>query len=204
MKKLSLICCFIPFVLFAQEADFQSWSKAEVQYKLHKKLSSSLSQGYRLRENASLPDKGFTTLSLVYKLDKNLKVGLGYRLNENFDLDQKVSFQNRFFTDVYLRKKSKRWLFKNRLRYQNQNQKHTIRNKLGASYNLRKTSLEPFAAAEVFYSLNLISKLRYTLGASYPISKKLSLDLFYRIQDEINIDKPTDLYILGTALKFKI
>ena len=204
MKKLSLICCFIPLLLLSQESDFQSWSKVGVQYKIHKKLSTTLSQGYRLRENASLPDKGFTTLAVVYKIDKDFKLGVGYRLNENYDLAQRVTFQNRYFTDIYLRKKHKKWTFKDRLRYQNQANKYALRNKAEVTYNIRKTPLEPYLAVEAFYNFEVVNKLRYTLGASYPINKKINFDLYYRIQDEVNENKSNDLYILGASLKLEI
>ena len=157
-----------------------------------------------MRENASLPDKGFTTLAVVYKIDKDFKLGVGYRLNENYDLAQRVTIQNRYFTDIYLRKKHKKWTFKDRLRYQNQANKYALRNKAEVTYNIRKTPLEPYLAVEAFYNFEVVNKLRYTLGASYPINKKINFDLYYRIQDEVNENKSNDLYILGASLKLEI
>ena len=47
-------------------------------------------------------------------------------------------------------------------------------------------------------------KLRYTIGFSHPIFKDLNADLFYRIQHTLNTDNPENIFILGTALSYKL
>ena len=202
-KSSFILLLFCPFLLIAQEQDFQQWSKIGVSYDLNKDLSVSLDQGLRFRENASLPDVTFSNLSLKYDLIKKWSVAIGYRYITDFDLSQNTSTSHRIYTDVNYRKKKKRWLMKNRLRYQYQEEKFTLRDKVSLSYNIRKTPLEPFTAFELFFKDSEFKKWRYTLGASYPFLKEFDIDVYYRLQQSFNTNNPKQLHILGLGMEYK-
>ena len=201
MKKSSFILLlFCPFLLIAQEKDFQIWSKLGFSYDLNKDLRISFDQGYRLRENASLSDVTFSNVSFKYDLKKKWSVALGYRYINEFNLSKNSILIHRIYSDVNYRKKQKRWLMKNRLRYQHQEENFIIRDKVSLSYNIRKTPLEPYTAFELFFKDNEFKKWRYTLGASYPLSKKLESTAYYTVQQSFN---PKQLYILGLRIEYK-
>lgn len=202
-KSSFILLLFSPFLLIAQEQDFQQWSKIGVSYDLNKDLSVSLDQGFRFRENASLPDVTFSNLSLKYDLIKKWSVAIGYRYITDFDLSQNTSTSHRIYTDVNYRKKKKRWLMKNRLRYQYQEENFTLRDKVSLSYNIRKTPLEPFTAFELFFKDSEFKKWRYTLGASYPFLKEFDIDVYYRLQQSFNTNNPKQLHILGLGMEYK-
>ncbi len=204
MNKSSLILfLFCPFLLIAQEQDFQLWSKIGASYDLNKDLRVSLDQGFRARENASLPDVTFSNLSLKYDLIKKWSVAIGYRYITDFDLSQNTSISHRIYTDINYRKKKKRWLIKNRLRFQYQEENITLRDKVSLSYNIRKTPLEPFTAFELFFKDSEFKKWRYTLGASYPFLKEFDIDVYYRLQQSFNTNNPKQLHILGLGIEYK-
>ena len=204
MNKSSFILLFFsPFLLIAQEQDFQQWSKIGVSYDLNKDLSVSVDQGLRFRENASLPDVTFSNLSLKYDLIKKWSVAIGYRYITDFDLSQNTSTIHRIYTDVNYRKKKNRWLMKNRLRYQYKEINFTLRDKVSLSYNIRKTPLEPFTAFELFFKDSEFKKWRFTLGASYPFFKEFDIDVYYRLQQSFNTNNPKQLYILGLGMEYK-
>lgn len=202
-KSSFILLLFCPFLLIAQEQDFQQWSKIGVSYDLNKDLSVSLDQGFRFRENASLPDVTFSNLSLKYDLIKKWSVAIGYRYITDFDLSQNTSTSHRIYSDINYRKKKKRWLMKNRLRYQYQEENFTLRDKVSLSYNIRKTPLEPFTAFELFFKDSEFKKWRYTLGASYPFLKEFDIDVFYRLQQSFNTNNPKQLHILGLGIEYK-
>jgi hypothetical protein len=202
-KSSFILLLFCPFLLIAQEQDFQQWSKIGVSYDLNKDLSVSLDQGFRFRENASLPDVTFSNLSLKYDLIKKWSVAIGYRYITDFDLSQNTSTSHRIYSDINYRKKKKRWLMKNRLRYQYQEENFTLRDKVSLSYNIRKTPLEPFTAFELFFKDSEFNKWRYTLGASYPFLKEFDIDAYYRIQQSFNTNNPKQLHILGLGIEYK-
>jgi predicted porin len=190
-------------LIIAQEQDFQQWSKICLSYDLNKDLSVSLDQGFRFRENASLPDVTFSNLSLKYDLIKKWSVAIGYRYITDFDLSQNTSTSHRIYSDINYRKKKKRWLMKNRLRYQYQEENFTFRDKVSLSYNIRKTPLEPFTAFELFFKDSEFKKWRYTLGASYPFLKEFDIDVYYRLQQSFNTNNPKQLHILGLGMEYK-
>ena len=202
-KSSFILLLFFPFLLIAQEQDFQQWSKIGVSYDLNKDLSVSLDQGLRFRENASLPDVTFSNLSLKYGLIKKWSVAIGYRYITDFDLFQNTSTIQRIYTDFNYRKKKKRWLMKNRLRYQYQEENFTLRDKVSLSYNIRKTPLEPFTAFELFFKDSEFKKWRFTLGASYPFLKEFDIDVYYRLQQSFNTNNPKQLHILGLGMEYK-
>ena len=202
-KSSCILLLFCPFLLIAQEQDFQQWSKIGVSYDLNKDLSVSLDQGFRFRENASLPDVIFSNLSLKYDLIKKWSVAIGYRYITDFDLSQNTSTSHRIYSDINYRKKKKRWLMKNRLRYQYQEENFTLRDKVSLSYNIRKTPLEPFTAFELFFKDSEFKKWRFTLGASYPFLKEFDIDVYYRLQQSFNTNNPKQLHILGLGMEYK-
>ena len=202
-KSSFILLLFCPFLLIAHEQDFQLWSKVGASYDLNKDLSVSLDQGFRARENASLPDVTFSNLSLKYDLIKKWSVAIGYRYITDFDLSQNTSTSQRIYTDINYRKKKKRWLMKNRLRYQYQEEIFTLRDKVSLSYNIRKTPLEPFINFELFLKGSNFKKWRYTLGASYPFLKEFDIDAYYRLQQSFNTNNPKQLHILGLGIEYK-
>ncbi|MBL6663492.1 MAG: DUF2490 domain-containing protein [Flavobacteriales bacterium] len=202
-KSNFILFLFCPFLLIAQEQDFQLWSKIGASYDLNKDLSVSFDQGFRARENASLPDVTFSNLSLKYDLVKKWSIAIGYRYITDFDLSQNTSTSHRIYTDINYRKKKKRWLMKNRLRYQYQEENFTLRDKVSLSYNIRKTPLEPYTAFELFFKDSEFNKWRYSLGATYPLSKDFDIDAYYRLQQSFNTNNPKQLHILGLGMEYK-
>tara|TARA_Y100000589_G_scaffold117424_1_gene111275 strand:- start:6324 stop:6941 length:618 start_codon:yes stop_codon:yes gene_type:complete len=204
MNKSSFVLfLFCPFLLIAQEQDFQQWSKIGVSYDFNKDLSVSLDQAFRFRENASLADVSFSNLSLKYDFIKKWSVAIGYRYITDFDLSQNTSISQRIYTDINYSKKKKRWRIKNRFRYQYQEGNFTLRDKIFLRYNIRKTPLEPFTTFELFFKDSEFKKWRYTLGVSYPFLKEFDIDAFYRLQQSFNTNNPKQLHILGLGMEYK-
>ena len=210
MNRLSIFFLFFSSAVFAQEKDFQIWSKIQLKHELNKQLTLTATEGFRLRENASLPSKLFTNFSLGYSPSKKFRLAAGVRFINVFELDQKTNFRFRGYLDLILKKKAKRTriYYRGRLQHQEVSDyfEQYCRNKFSFSHNLRKTPLEPFFSTEIFYDINNVNidKLRYTLGFSYPLSKNLELDFYQKIQREINSPKPKSLYILGFGLAYRL
>ena len=202
-KSRFILFLFCPFLLIAQEQDFQQWSKIGISYDFNKDLSVSLDQALRFRENASLADVTFSNLFLKYDLIKKWSVAIGYRYITDFDLSQNTSISHRIYTDINYSKKHKRWRIKNRFRYQYQEENFTLRDKIFLKYNIRKTPLEPFTNFELFFKDSEFNKWRYTLGVSYPFLKELEIDAFYRLQKSFNTNNSKQLHILGLTMEYK-
>lgn len=204
MRKSNIVfLLFFPFLLSAQEQDFQIWTKLGVSHSINKALKVTIDQGYRLRENAALSDVLFSNVSIRYKFNKSWSTASGYRLINDFDFDMQTETKHRLYVDVNYRTKFKRWEFKNRLRNQIQSGTFTLRDKISLSYNIRKTPLEPYSSFEVFHRNEELNKWRYTFGISYPVSKDIDFSMYYRLQQGFNSNSP-QLYILGVGFDYDL
>lgn len=209
------------FNVQGQTEDFQSWNSLSVKKKINKKFTLYGEQEMRFRNNASILDKSVTELGGAYSINKYVKLKTTYRLTYNNDMEDGVYFDNRLYFDLVLKKKFDRFKFSFRERYQQNfavenddefsyyNFRY-LRHQLSLEYNLPKTSIEPFCAAELYQSLNNpiqngIDKQRYTLGVLFPINKSIAFKIYYRFQKNAKLyTKEKNDYILGLGVKFDL
>ncbi len=230
--KSIFVLLFCSFFSFAQENDFQTWYSVsstidvnvilvpdQVFTKTKRKGSITFKQGYRLNENSSLLSKQFSDFRFKLMLSKRFSVAMGYRYSTDWNTPLESSTlllypyvynKHRYYSDIIIKKKlKKRFLVYLRSRYLYQGNifeyNSVIREKVGVSYNIKKTKLHPESSVECFYKWNeSIEKIRYTLLISYPINKSIDFDLAYRIQKEFNVNNSETLFIFGGKLSYKL
>ncbi len=226
---LLLLFCFSAQ---SQENDFQTWHSVsstidftiilvpdQLFTKTKRKGSITFKQGYRCRENSSLLSKQYSDLRFKLMLNKRVSIAFGYRYSTDWNTPLEsitllfypyVYNKHRYYSDIVIKKKvKKRFLVYLRSRYLYQgnmfNYTSVIREKIGVSYNIRKTKLKPESSVECFYTWNeFIDKIRYTLLISYPITKNLDFDLAYHIQKEFYVNNPETLFVFGGKLSYKL
>jgi hypothetical protein len=223
---------FCSLSAFAQENDFQTWHSVsstidfnvilvpdQLFTKTKRKGSITLKQGYRFRENSSLLSKQFTDFKFKIMINKRFSFAVGYRYSTDWDTPLESSGllyypyvynKNRYYFDIIIKKKLRKRLsvyLRSRYLYQGNafDYNSIIREKVGMSYNIRKTKLNPESSVECFYTYNeSVDKIRYTLLISYPITKNIDFDLAYRIQQEFYVNNPKTLFIFGGKLSYKL
>lgn len=90
--------------------------------------------------------------------------------------------------------------------YINAKSKHVLRSRLEVEYNITKCKFTPYASCEMYNSFNdnfAVEKIRYTIGTSYKINKKHSLNLYYRYIANGDDDEEGG-HIIGVGYKFKL
>ena len=212
MRKtlISFFLFIFSFSGLSQQNDFQSWSSVRLSKKIYKRTSFYVKEGIRFRENTSIISKLYTDIKVSHRIKKtDLKFSMGYRISNTYKVDLTNEFINRFYVDYSSEYNYNRFIFNSRERIQIQGNKESysplFRHKLEASYDVRKTPFEPYFQFEYFLNFSEeFEKLRYTLGFSYPIHKKVNTNLYYRIQKELNKSKPEQIFILGTSLSYKL
>lgn len=83
--------------------------------------------------------------------------------------------------------------------------KQVLRSRLKAEYDIRKSAFSPFVSAELYSSLDdglSTEKMRFTIGTDISLSKRHSINVFYRYVDSHNADED-DLNVIGVGYKFK-
>ena len=204
-----ILLLFISSSSFSQQNDFLSWNSIKITKKVYKRTNLAFKQGLRLRENASLVSNTFSDIKLTHKIrKKDIRLSAGYGLGFDFD-PAMIKHNHRAFLDFNYRYKLDRMLFRYRKRLQydlnNQSGDFLYRHKVSASYNVRKTPFEPYIGFECFINDNIIiDKLRYTTGFSHPIYKDVDFGIYYRLQRPITSKEPSNLFILGALLEYKM
>ena len=84
-----------------------------------------------------------------------------------------------------------------------------LRSRLQADWDLKGNKATPYISAEMHYQLNnpegnKIDDMRYSLGVDFPLTKKLNLDTYLKLQQELNVKNPVNLYLIGINLKWKL
>ncbi|MBQ9076445.1 MAG: DUF2490 domain-containing protein [Muribaculaceae bacterium] len=83
---------------------------------------------------------------------------------------------------------------------------HVMRSRIQVEYDKKKCKFTPYASCELYNSFTdgfRTEKTRWTIGSSYKIDKKNSVDLYYRYNDE-NDDDNEGGHVIGIGYKFKL
>ncbi|GAA3650572.1 DUF2490 domain-containing protein [Flavivirga jejuensis] len=217
--KIILVGIFFTNASYSQTDDtndLASWNTIAIKYKLNKKWSFGLEEQLRLKSNVSEIDNYFTQLNAEYEIFNNFELGGGLRyVRKNDNQGNVQGYENhfRFNIDASYKHKINDFSLKYRLRYQNKNElgvsnsegdyaNQHIRFKTAVGYNIKKWKLDPKFSAELFHHFeegedSEFDKYRLTLGTSYEFKKNGKIDVFYRIEKELNETTPETTNIIG-------
>lgn len=204
--------------------DLEGWSAVELNLKATKKLSFSVAEHLRFRNDISTVKNYFTQIKVNYEILKNLELGAGVRyITKNDDVGGQQGYDPFFryqFDAAYRHKIEKVDLFF-RLRYQNKNQlgrsesegdvaKEFIRTRFGVGYKIKPLKLTLRVFAEHFNQPTNSkieqseTRMRYTLKLNRRFKKIGSFTLFYGIQNNSVGDVKTKKSFLGLKYAYKI
>jgi len=203
---LVLLLCLFSGVVRAQTSDAQIWSWVGIKKKITKDLTGALEQQVRLNHNISFPKNIFTEARVAYRFNKTIKYTVSYRFINRGQTEGGFVTGNRFTGDLRLRLKQKPLVisYRNRMQREYRLEEEGIRqinynrNKIAVSLDLDK-KFTPFLSFEMYYHLNKaeFNKNRYTLGVNFNLKNRNELDLFYRLQQEYNVNNPVMAYVIG-------
>ena len=225
-KRISILLLIVllsggVFVCRAQENDFGSWISAGVTKDLSKRISLEAEEEVRIFKNFGEIDRFMTSFGGAFSIIKGVKAGTGYTWIYDHDVKD-TGWENRHRIFVYLQGKADlgRLTFTLREKFQmtyydkaqedfDYSPQNYLRSRVQVAYDVKVSKIEPYLSAEMHYQLNNpkgneIDNMRYTLGIAFPISKKLDLDTFVRLSQELNVKKPENLYLLGLSINFKL
>ena len=209
MKSINLIICIL--ILFSgtvigQNKDAQLWSWVGISKKITKQMTGAIEQQLRLDHNVSFPKNIFTEARISYRLNKMFKYTLSYRFMNRGQTEGGFVTGNRVTGDLRVRYKSKPLIFTYRNRVQREyrveeggfRQIDYNRNKIALAFDLDK-KYSPFIAFELYYHINdkEFNKNRYTVGVDFDLKNRNEFYVFYRLQQEYNVNKRAIDYVLG-------
>ena len=204
--------------------DLEGWSAVELNLKATKKLSFSVAEHLRFRNDISTVKNYFTQIKVNYEILKNLELVAGVRyITKNDDVGGQQGYDPFFryqFDAAYRHKIEKVDLFF-RLRYQNKNQlgrsesegdvaKEFIRTRFGVGYKIKPLKLTLRVFAEHFNQPTNSkieqneTRMRYTLKLNRRFKKIGAFTVFYGIQNNSVGDVKTKKSFLGLKYAYKI
>ena len=209
LKRISFFSFFIFSLsnLRAQSTDFATWSAIEINHPFNKKTDFRFTEQLRLNNGSSSYKVSYSDFGLSYKISKHFSVAANYRLNIT-----PIDLQHRFYADVSISQKINKLSGSFRLRFQKQfeianNPTNYLRPKFSFKYKLSK-QIVPYTAFESGYRIynkgNRFDFYRIYLGSSFNLNKFMSMDLYYLLSGEFNVNDPSTAHIAGLTLAFDL
>src|ERR1043165_4849753 len=112
----SMLFCIMCIAQNTQDAGL--WATFSVSKSITKKISLSIDQEMRLRENFQRINLFYTNIGFDYKISKNLKISPTYRAIQKKLLEPGYSYRHRFQLDITAKKKLDKITVSDRVRYQ--------------------------------------------------------------------------------------
>ena len=204
--------------------DLEGWSALEIDLKATKKLSFSVSEHLRSRNDISTVDNYFTQINAKYEVLNNFELGGGIRyITRNDDVGNKQGLDRyfRYQFDASYSQKIEKVAVLFRLRYQNKNQlrvseeekdiaQEFIRARIGLGYKIKAVKLNVRLFAEHFNQPNnsklaqTETRMRYTLKISRKFKKIGTFTVFYGLQENNLNQEKTNKSFLGFKYAYKI
>lgn len=203
--------------------DLESWNSIQLAYKPVKKLKFNIEGQMRFKDNISVIDRYIVDLGTEYSIYKQIKIGGALRyINKNDNTGKIQGYENylRYNFDASNKHKIERLWIKYRLRFQNKKElidsvqsndfdTPYLRYKLSFGYNIKKSKFEPEISGELFQPIGGeertgVNAFRFTFGTSYSFKDFGKIDLFYRIEKELDIIYLQSTHIIGLKYSYLI
>ena len=230
-KQNNTVFAFIVFILtssnllLAQNSkDLEGWSAVQLDIRASEKISFSISEHLRYRNDITTVSTYFTQVEAGYEIVKDFELGGGVRfikINDDVGKKQGVESHFRYQLDASFKHDVKRIGLSYRLRYQNKNElgfskeegdivKEQFRFLFGIDYKLLPINIVFKLKGEFFspfYNWTVADKIdrqRFTLSASRKFNRFGKIAVFYRLQDDLNVEvKKTEVTVSKSILGFK-
>ena len=207
--------CLLIFsnLMLAQSSnDLEGWSSVQLNVRASDKIAFSISEHLRYRNDITTVSTYFTQVEGSYEVVKDFELGVGVRfIKKNDDVGKKQGIEShfRYQFDASFKHDIKKIDLYYRLRYQNRNElgfseeegdiaKEQLRLQFGVGYKVRPVDIIFKLNTEFFNTFvektvgNKIDRQRFTLSASRKFNRFGKIALFYRLQDDFNVQLKND------------
>jgi hypothetical protein len=202
----------------SQDDDFGIWYGISTEYSPVKKLEIDLKTQLRTDDNASKINEGYLEGGLGYKINKHFSLAATYRVSKVFEKDSEYHFRHKLYADVKADEDLGNFNFSLRFRFQRQvktyydseNDKipdYHGRIKLKTEYKTPSFPINPYISWETFCRLfeqsdKRFDKDRYSVGLTYKISGKQSIDAEYTFQRDY-MPHISDIHLVSLEYNLK-
>ncbi|HVN57394.1 MAG TPA: DUF2490 domain-containing protein [Bacteroidales bacterium] len=212
-------CLILSRSSFAQSKDFGLWFSAGASVPITGYLDLKLEGDLRTYKDASKIHEKFAEAEMSLKVFTFLSAGVGYRLTSRIEDDNNYYLRHKFLADLKGKTNIRRVGLSCRLRYEYQKKTYInsendltpdnyLRVKLEASYNIRRSKIEPVIYYEPFYRIfestsRPLEKYRLSAGLAYKLTRKQKISLSYIYQRDW-VPNFIDTNIIALDYDFKL
>jgi len=223
-KKYSLIWPILLLVFAgvarSQTRDAGGIASVSVSQSFSKKWGAKIEQEFRFNQNYSVYSRAATSLGASYGLvPKRLKAEAEYvfihqNVITSYEIRQRASLG--LLAKIDYRQSDFSWQSRIQSTWRNEdygdykfNPKYVWRNKLKYSYTVFGSCYKPYVSAEIFCPLNtkngmLLDGVRGVIGCEYRINKHSSVDLFYRIDQDLQKANSQTMFYTGVGWHYRL
>tara|TARA_B100001059_G_C17817761_1_gene576330 strand:- start:77 stop:817 length:741 start_codon:yes stop_codon:yes gene_type:complete len=193
-----LLILYSNYILSQEITESKFWSSASYKYQSSEKLSFSISQLYRVKDDLKAVDSYISEISSDYVLSKDLNFEIELRYYSKNDNKGSVQgFENLWRYRLALEKELKfkpikiylRFAFQRRSSLDRDNSfKEYIRARSALEYSIKNWDWDPYFSLEIINktSGNSLQKIRYGFGSSNKIkASKWTIRYFYQVNKTI-------------------
>jgi hypothetical protein len=206
---------------YTQENDYGTWLGFNVSKELSRKFDLEFEEEVRIFQQFSEINRFATSIGGSYSFNKYLKAGAGYTWIYRHDVNDSFwENRHRYYLQltgkvdigrlsISLREKFQSTYIDKDVKGFDYSPENYLRSKLQIAWDIQNSKLEPYASAEMISQLNNpdgneIDNMRYTLGVEFPLAKKLVMDTYLRLSQEMNVKNPVNLYLIGINLNLNL
>lgn len=224
MKRLTLFlllfCLLVPVKLLAQQHDFGGLVNLEFEQKVAKGFDFNLEAEARFHHcfTAFNRLKIGTSFDYSFLKKKRLKIAIGANYMLYNDLGT-AEHRGRIVGGLSYTEKIKNFKLSYRVRVQSTfydelrgehkfNPKTYLRNRLQLAYHFKEKGMEIYASTEFFLRLYqkgnyFVDNFRTIVGWDYKLNQGNSIGIFFRVDNEIQVKNPENMYYFGLRYGFK-
>lgn len=197
------------------------WATAGFEQDITEKFYGKVSQEIRFTEGFLGPGRTFTNFGLGYKVNRNIRLKLSYRLILNKSNSNYWGVRHRWMGDFLYRLPLNRYTLAYRMRLQRQHRGAMANNEFGnlPSWDLRHTFkvnyrlnriYRPYFALDLRFMLEEprlptysgFDRHRFTIGTDISLDDRRTLGVFVLQGRQWNVPEPTRVWVLGIEYFF--
>lgn len=210
-KAQTLLTLFIILLCSANSVhaqdDWQMWNKIGFKKKLNDKIDFKHYVEFKTKDDISTLINVDTAQGFNFHLHKHIDIGMYYMFNQENKGDRWIH-EHRARSEMTFKTKLGDFKVSDRNRYEFRNVDGTTKDryrnqvKISRSATIFNQEITPYVSQEIFYDLTkeMYNKNRVVIGFVKKISKKVSADIYFMIENDKTGDNWKGTNIIGTAL----
>ncbi|MEO8146917.1 MAG: DUF2490 domain-containing protein [Bacteroidia bacterium] len=203
----------------AQQKDFEGIFSINLEKKISRSFSIGVLQQNAFNQNLNELGYWFLEAGLDYRLTRNFTLSGAYRYMERRNRGNFYHTRQLLIGDFTYSKSVKRFSFSMRARFQNMYYGDLLETDYRAPklYNRDRFTLRykinyylaPYISTEIFFPLNnpvnkSMNQVRGTIGFFYQFNERFKTEIYYQVQQQLNVKNKYTYYVLSLNLYYKL